>query len=335
MIDAKSKIEVPKPIILDGKVQVNGKDISLQSGETVYAAEGMPALQLKKYKGKLVSIQCIVSSARSIVQIEKIKKLKQLQTWFMYPCADYKKGLKGRGNFGIKVSAKAAPGFAGKYHLAEDIWLKGGTEVYAAADGKVMYSDFCPTWTDKQGRKRWGFGNVIIIEHQLNPAIDGLDTVCSLYVHLGKDRKVKAGDNVRRGDLIGYIGEDKSEENGLYPQHLHFGLHKGSYIQIPPAWKKDTISEISDKGFPGRDGQPIKGQVDEIKMQGEDSVLITLKDQEKQFILSLMYTTSFEGTPKPADLPVWVHGYGKEKYSVEDWLKPSDWIKKQLHPLDK
>jgi len=152
---------------------------------------------------------------------------------FVLPCDGYRSGLRGRGNFGVLVTGRDSP-FAGSHHLAEDVWLPAGTEVRSVADGVVRYSDFSPSWKDAAGRMHWNLGNVIVIEHTLKRSIDGLDAVCSLYVHLAADRRVATGDVVRRGQVLGRIGKDRSEENGLYPAHLHFGLHREPYLQIPP-----------------------------------------------------------------------------------------------------
>ncbi|MHC4601548.1 MAG: M23 family metallopeptidase, partial [Planctomycetota bacterium] len=123
-------------------------------------------------------------------------------TPFCWPCEEYLSGLRRGGNFGAFISRKANPAFAGTYHLGEDAWLPGGTPVRAVADGVVMYSDFSPTWTDKRGRKHWNLGNVIVIEHKLAPPDGELKAVCSVYVHLAKDRKVKTGQPVKRGQRI-------------------------------------------------------------------------------------------------------------------------------------
>ncbi|MBU4201472.1 MAG: M23 family metallopeptidase [Verrucomicrobia bacterium] len=84
----------------------------------------------------------------------------------------------------------------------------------------------------------WYLGNVIVIEHKFDRPQDDLEYACSFYVHLGNDRKVKVGDNVVQGQVIGCIGKDKSEENGRYPAHLHFGVHKGPYYHLKIARRR-------------------------------------------------------------------------------------------------
>jgi len=98
------------------------------------------------------------------------------------------------------------------YHAAEDYLRPAGTEVYAVADGTISFS----------GPMR-GYGWLIIIDHpQAN--------LYSLYGHLSPSRQRKKSGLVKKGDLIGYLGD--SDENGgsakhpLVP-HLHLGVRAG------------------------------------------------------------------------------------------------------------
>ena len=241
---------------------------------------------------------------------------------FEWPTDGYHRGLRGRGNFGVLITNKDSV-FAGSHHLAEDIWLPAGTMVRSVAEGVVRYSDFSPSWKDKAGRLHWNLGNVIVIEHALTRPVDGLTHVCSVYVHLGSDRRVKVGDTVGKGQVIGTIGRDRSEENGLYPAHLHFGLHKGPYFQISPAWRHGLETEAKTTGIAIGLDEPIRGEI-ELVPQGEDSVLIKSKADGRKFILSLL-VGSTAPKDKPADIMGWCSGYG-DKLTVEEWLRPSQWI---------
>jgi len=243
------------------------------------------------------------------------------RTPFDFPCEGYVRALHGKGNFGILVTARGSP-FTGSYHLAEDVWLPAGTEVRSVADGVVRYSDFSPTWTDDQGHVHWNLGNVIVIEHPLEPAEDGLAAVCSFYVHLSSGRKVAVGDTVKRGQAIGGIGADRSEENGRYPVHLHFGLHRGAYLQIPPAWKRRLIEEARTTGIRFGD-RVLRGEI-VIEPHGETDVLVTSKDGKESTILSLL-VGSTSPDYKPQDIMAWCEGYG-DRETVDEWLRPSAWI---------
>jgi hypothetical protein len=157
---------------------------------------------------------------------------------FELPCERYLQGLRGEGNFGVLITGKDSA-FAGSHHLAEDVWLPAGTEVRSVADGIVRYSDFSPTWTDERGQVHWNLGNVIVIEHPLEAESD-LDRVCSLSAHLAADRCVETGDRVQRGQVIGHIGKDRSEENGRYPRTCTSGCTAAHTSRFPP--RGDTSS---------------------------------------------------------------------------------------------
>ena len=107
-----------------------------------------------------------------------------------------------------------------EYHAAEDIINPAGTPVYAMADGSVSFS----------GRMK-GYGWLIIIDH---PQAD----LYSLYGHLSPSRWYIKKGSVKKGDLIGYLGDP--DENGgsvkhpLRP-HLHFGVRSGRRVQYPGA----------------------------------------------------------------------------------------------------
>lgn len=80
--------------------------------------------------------------------------------------------------------------------------------IYASADG-VVYSI---KDNDKTG-KSWG--NYVKIKHD--------DKTYTLYAHLKDGIKVKVGDKVKMGDLLGYMGSTgKSNAN-----HLHFEIYIG------------------------------------------------------------------------------------------------------------
>ena len=102
------------------------------------------------------------------------------------------------------------------YHVADDVCHQAGSQVYAVADGVVVYSAKTPD------SYRWG--NLIIIEHR---NADG-STVISLYGHLNSDRRVGAGQSVVKGQTIGSVGP-RGSVNGNWDPHLHFGIHAGGY----------------------------------------------------------------------------------------------------------
>lgn len=246
-------------------------------------------------------------------------------TVFEFPCERYAAGLRGGGNFGVRVTG-AAP-FHGTYHLAEDVWLPSGTPVHAVADGVVRYSAFSPTWTDARGVVHWNLGNVIVIEHELDVAEEGLTHVCSFYVHLSAQRDVAVGDRVTRGQRIGAIGRHKSDENGLYPAHLHFGIHRGPYVQITDTFRRELEHDAKTTGLPVADAQGnvefVKAAITAVELVGDAAVRVKLEGG-LETVMSLEIGSTAPKDPPP-DIMHWCVGYG-EKATVDEWIKPSEWI---------
>jgi len=100
-----------------------------------------------------------------------------------------------------------------KHHTAEDSYAPPGTPVYAIGDGKISYS----------GVKR-GYGWLIIIDHPV-------ENVYSLYGHLSSSRWKKRSGKVKKGELIGYLGDP--EECYTMRSHIHFGLRMGQRADYP------------------------------------------------------------------------------------------------------
>lgn len=88
-----------------------------------------------------------------------------------------------------------------EFHKGIDLRAKMKTPIKAPADGVVEYAGY---------HKSSGFGNLVIIEHNY-----GFKTT---YAHLSKKFPFKAGDFVKKGDIIGYTGN-----SGLSTgPHLHY-----------------------------------------------------------------------------------------------------------------
>lgn len=88
-------------------------------------------------------------------------------------------------------------------HYGLDLKGRRNDPIYAAHDGYVVYA----------GNKFRGYGNMIILEYDSGWA--------TLYGHLNKF-KVKTGDEVKAGQLIGLMGRT-GRATGV---HLHFELLK-------------------------------------------------------------------------------------------------------------
>ena len=102
-----------------------------------------------------------------------------------------------------------------KMHWGQDFTAPIGTPVYATGDGEV-------TEVSGSTRSRVGLGLSISIDHGY-----GYETV---YGHLS-GFNVKSGQKVKRGDVIGYVGNS----GGSTAPHLHYEVHKNGQ-KVNPAY---------------------------------------------------------------------------------------------------
>ena len=94
------------------------------------------------------------------------------------------------------------------FHDGVDIAAPKGTKVRASADGYVAYAGFSP-WDN--GSRAY----IVIIGHA-----NGYESV---YAHLQPKRSVRAGQKVKRGDVIGSVGM-----TGLTSgPHVHWEIRRG------------------------------------------------------------------------------------------------------------
>lgn len=124
--------------------------------------------------------------------------------------------------YGIKVFSPFGRRH-GRNHNGVDIPMPRGSELYAAFDGKVRVSTF-----------HRGFGNVVVIRHE-----NGLETI---YGHMS-ERKVKANDWVKAGDVIGTCGSTGRASG----PHLHFETRYEGYA-FDPQWIIDFEKGILRHG---------------------------------------------------------------------------------------
>ena len=96
-----------------------------------------------------------------------------------------------------------------KFHKGMDFTAPTGTPIYASGNGKVVRSSRSAT-----------YGRVVYIDHGY-----GYRTI---YAHMSKI-KAKRGQNVKRGDLIGYVGNTGRSVSA----HLHYEVHKNGKALNP------------------------------------------------------------------------------------------------------
>ncbi len=137
---------------------------------------------------------------------EESKKDGSLQKWdgktFYIPTENYR--------ISSEFSSRISP-ITGKRenHNGIDFAAPGGTNIYAAADGKVVDSRYSNSW-----------GNVIQIDHG--------DGIVTLYAHCSY-RAVQVGQIVKRGQVIGKVGSTGWSTGN----HLHFTVYKQGVAQNP------------------------------------------------------------------------------------------------------
>ena len=124
-----------------------------------------------------------------------------------------------------------------KFHEGQDFTAPTGTEVYATGDGVIE-----GTYGNK--RSKVSFGQWVVIDHGY-----GYKT---LYGHLSAFN-VKKGQKVKRGDVIGYIGNTGCSVG----PHLHYEVHKDGrpvdpafyfYKDLTPTEYEKMIAIASDTG---------------------------------------------------------------------------------------
>ena len=159
-------------------------------------------------------------------------------------------------------------------HHGTDFGAKRGTPLLAVNDGKVSFSG-----------RMGGYGNVVKIKHK-----GGYE---SLYAHQSK-RRVKKGERVKRGQIIGYVG---STGRSTGP-HLHFGLKKNGHwinpmrvLQKKPKksilktfTKYETVSTTKYKEISIKDAKKNKTKLLEY-----------LKQKNKPFIWNQVIPLAMEG----------------------------------------
>lgn len=97
-----------------------------------------------------------------------------------------------------------------KMHNGMDFAANTGAPIFATGDGVVERADNLAS----------GYGNHIVIRHGFG--------YISLYAHLSK-YKCRKGQQVKRGDIIGYVGSTGRSEG----PHCHYEVHKDGKVVNP------------------------------------------------------------------------------------------------------
>jgi murein DD-endopeptidase MepM/ murein hydrolase activator NlpD len=142
-----------------------------------------------------------------------------------------------------------------KAHRGTDYAAKTGTPVVAAGNGKVTHSTY-----NKYN------GNYVFIQHG--------NGIVTKYLHFSK-RKVKKGQRVKQGQLIGYVGD-----TGLAAgPHLHYEFLLNGVHRNPRTVKLPDAKPINKK-FKTDFAQLAEQRLDELA--GSRQILLTMQDHGKQ-----------------------------------------------------
>lgn len=110
---------------------------------------------------------------------------------------------------------------ARKMHQGMDFTAPTGSPIFATGDGVIAKADNTAS----------GFGNHIVIQHGF-----GYET---LYAHLSR-YNVRAGQRVKRGDIIGFVGSTGRSQ----APHCHYEVHKNGKVVNPINFYYGNISAV-------------------------------------------------------------------------------------------
>ncbi len=213
-----SKIEEKKAKIEAAYAMLEEKNEALQKRiEKAQAAFEAKQIQLEEVNSSLREIETLIGlrpakdlSLQERVDLTKLSS-ENIATMLQFipngsPIAYF--GITSRYGWRIHPTLKKK-----EFHPGSDMKAKMKTKVYATADGVIEYAGY---------HKRSGYGKLVIIDHNY-----GFKTY---FGHLYKI-KVKAGDFVKKGDIIALTG-NSGLSNG---PHLHYEVR---FIQRPlnPYW---------------------------------------------------------------------------------------------------
>ena len=179
----------------------NNSDLVINTSKKVDGISKALAFQSKSLDEilKLAKAKDKLLSAVPAIQPVKNEDLRQMASGFGYRTDPFTK--------------------ARKMHEGMDFTAKTGTPIYATGDGVVAKAD----------NSLSGYGNHIEISHGFG--------YLTLYAHLSK-YKVRPGQRVKRGDIIGYVGSTGRSQ----APHLHYEVHKDGKVVNPINFYYGNIS---------------------------------------------------------------------------------------------
>ena len=152
-------------------------------------------------------------------------------------------------------------------HKGVDYAARTGTPIRSVADGKVTY----------RGTKG-GYGRTVVLSHG--------GKYSTLYAHMSKyNAKVKTGNYVKQGQIIGYVGS-----SGLATgPHLHYEFRVNGVHQNPLTYKTPKAESLDESELPAFQAtvqeqlialNNIENNIDNDVENDEDQKLLALNSEE-------------------------------------------------------
>jgi hypothetical protein len=198
-----------------------------------------------------------------------------------------------------------------RQHFGVDFAQKGNVPIHASEGGIVSLSYLSKS-----------YGECVRIVHKIKGK-----TYETLYAHMQTgSRKVKTGDKVKQGQLLGYMGNTGYS----FGQHLHFELHEGTWNSIKSC-AVDPLKYLSiEKESDSADGKLTRGEKgSNVKLLNQ--MLHTLEYTRKTDDLFDQYTEAalkaFQKDHGLVEDAVYTTEIGKvmvEAIKKKDLLKQSD-----------
>jgi len=151
--------------------------------DTIFAGYGkVKAAVFKHKKRKLYAYRFIADSIKKIPEYYDDEG-KMLRSVFLKSPIKFQYRISSKFNLNRRIKFY---GYKRRPHRGTDFAAKIGTPIMTTASGTVVES-----------KRRGGNGNYVKVKHN--------GTYSTQYLHM-KSRKVKKGDYVKQGDIIGYVG---------------------------------------------------------------------------------------------------------------------------------
>jgi murein DD-endopeptidase MepM/ murein hydrolase activator NlpD len=209
--------------------------------DTIFVGYGNLKAAVFNHKGKdLYAYRFVPDSIKGIVEYYD-EDGEMLRSQFLKSPIKFQYRISSRYNLKRRIKHY---GYKVKPHRGTDFAANEGTPIMATASGTVSESAY----------RRRGNGHYVKIKHN--------NIYATQYLHMRK-RKVKKGDYVRQGDIIGWVGRTGSTEG----RHVCYRFWKYGK-QVDPFKEKLPAAEPLKKSLQPKflaHITPLKEQLDSIK----------------------------------------------------------------------